>query len=354
MLAGRFSSDSSVDCRVDPLGPLSPDWTARDLPYDDALPHDEFYVVIDRDHAVPRNCTQLASVTRHRHWREVSMTYVAHCRLAPPLLDHAVAFVRLPAENMAPPQWAYVPEGWVMRDSAIAIDSAGDSASLTFQVSAYCDQGGCSLVTNTYVYGPVTMLVLHAWSVLWVYVDDVATTSHAYHVRHLGVVVIGLVGVAAVAATGRVVLRSWRWGLVAAAVLAAVPMWTGHAMFNVKDVPVATGHTLCTLALLLFVRDVPPRWPLRVGRAGFLVAGLVLTLGTRPGMWSGLTVLLAVAVVGVSGSPSRRAAVVTLAELLGACAVAAAALVASYPNLFGHPLRAAVPHQRGVLQLPRR
>ena len=87
MLAGRFSSDSSVDCRTDPLGPLSPDWTARDLPYDDALPHDEFYVVIDRDHAVPRNCTQLASVTRHRHWREVSMTYVARCRLDPPPLD---------------------------------------------------------------------------------------------------------------------------------------------------------------------------------------------------------------------------------------------------------------------------
>ena len=146
MLAGRFSSDSSVDCRTDPLGPLSPAWTTRDLPYDDALPHDEFYVVIDRDHAVPQNCTQLASVTRDRHLREVSMSYVARCRLAPPLLDHAVVFVRLPGENMAPPQWAYAPEGWVMRDSAIAIDSAGSSASLTFRVPAYCGQGGCSLL----------------------------------------------------------------------------------------------------------------------------------------------------------------------------------------------------------------
>ena len=136
MLAGRFSSDSSVDCRTDPLGPLSSIWTAQDLPYDDALPHDEFYVVIDRDHAVPRNCTQLASVTRHRHWREVSMTYVARCRLDPPSLAHAVTFVRLPGENMAPPQWAYAPEGWVMRESAIAIDSAGTSASLTFEVPA--------------------------------------------------------------------------------------------------------------------------------------------------------------------------------------------------------------------------
>jgi hypothetical protein len=145
MLAGRFSSDSSVDCRTDPLGPLMPAWSAQDLPYDDALPHDEFYVVIDRDHAVPQNCTQLASVTRHRHWREVSMSYVARCRLEPPLLDRTVAFVRLPGENMTPPQWAFAPEGWVMRESAYAIDSAGTSASLTFQVPADCRQVACSL-----------------------------------------------------------------------------------------------------------------------------------------------------------------------------------------------------------------
>lgn len=197
--------------------------------------------------------------------------------------------------------------------------------------------------TNTYVYGPVTMLLLHGWSVLWGVEGwhDVATTSHAYDVRHLGVVLIGLVGLMAVAAIGRVVLRSWRWGLVAAAVLAATPIWTGHEMFNVKDVPVATGHTLATLGLLVYVRKGPAPWPLRLARAGCLAAGLVLTLGTRPGMWSGLAVLCAVAVGGVFvASTNRRGAAITLAEGAGACAVAAAALVAIYPNLFGSPLRA--------------
>ncbi len=197
--------------------------------------------------------------------------------------------------------------------------------------------------TNTYVYGPVTMLVLHAWSVLWGVEgwQDVATTSLAYDVRHLGVVVIGLVGVVAVAAIGRVLLRSWRWGAVAAAVLAATPLWTGHEMFNVKDIPVATGHTLVTLGLLVYVRKPPASVGLRIARAGCLAAGLVLTLGTRPGMWSGLSVVLAVAVAGVLvTSITRRSAVVALAEVIGSCAVAAAALVAIYPNLFGSPLRA--------------
>ncbi|WP_322937305.1 hypothetical protein [Nocardioides bizhenqiangii] len=197
--------------------------------------------------------------------------------------------------------------------------------------------------TNTYVYAPVTMLLLHGWSVLWGVEGwhEVATTSHAYDVRHLGVVVIALAGLAAVAAVGRVVLGSWRWGVVAAAVLAATPLWTGHAMFNVKDVPVATGHTLVTLALVLHVRENPTRPSVRVARSGCLVAGLILTLGTRPGMWAGIGVVLAVSILAVLlVSATRRTAAVTLAELLLACGAAAGALVAIYPSLFGSPLRA--------------
>jgi hypothetical protein len=148
MRAGRFSSDSSVDCRTDPLGPLSSSWSAQGLPYDDLLPHDEFYVVIDRDHAVPRNCTRLAAVTRHRHWREVSMTYVARCRLAPRLLDGTVAFTHPIGDNMAPQLWAYAPEGWVMRESSDAIDAAGTAASLTFRTPGACAEAACTLVLD--------------------------------------------------------------------------------------------------------------------------------------------------------------------------------------------------------------
>jgi len=201
--------------------------------------------------------------------------------------------------------------------------------------------------TNTFVYAPVTMLLLHTWSVLlgvegW---HEVATSPHAYDVRHLGVVLIGLVGVAAVAVIGRVILRHWRWGLVAAAALAAVPMWTGHEMFNVKDVPVATGYTLVTLGLICFVREEPPGLRLRLARAGCLVVGLVLTLGTRPGMWPGLLAVVVVAVLGVllayrTATPARRLALVTLTELAASGAAAATALVAVYPHLFGAPLRA--------------
>lgn len=206
----------------------------------------------------------------------------------------------------------------------------------------YRGDGPGSDGTNTFVYGPVTMLLLHAWSVLWGGEGwgEVSTSPHAYDVRHLGVVLIGLIGVAAVAAIGRVLLRHWRWGLVAAAALATIPMWTGHEMFNVKDTPVATGHTLVTLGLLLCVRAEQPRALVRLARAGSLIAGLVLTLGTRPGMWPGLFAVLLVAVVGVILAASRRDALVVLAEIAASCFAAAVALVAIYPNLFGSPFEA--------------
>ncbi|MBO9523890.1 MAG: hypothetical protein J7518_20335 [Nocardioidaceae bacterium] len=147
LFAGRYSSDSSVDCRTDPLGPLSSAWSASARPLTDALPHDEFYALIDRDHEVPRNCTRLEAVTRHRHGREVAMTYVARCRLEPAELGaDPVAFRRTDAEpNMPPPLWQYAPEGWVMRASASAIDSAQREATLTFATDC---AGSCALVLD--------------------------------------------------------------------------------------------------------------------------------------------------------------------------------------------------------------
>jgi hypothetical protein len=142
-------------------------------------------------------------------------------------------------------------------------------------------EGSTAVDANTVVYGPVTMLLLHGLAVLtgveeW---GAVSSTSTAYDVRHLGVLLIGLVGTAAAAATTRTLLGSWRWGLFTAAALTALPMWTGHLMFNIKDVPVASGYTLMTLALVSMVAPTRGR---RGSRVWGLAAGIVLMVGTRP------------------------------------------------------------------------
>lgn len=189
-----------------------------------------------------------------------------------------------------------------------------------------------------YVYGPATMLLLQGWSLLWEVdgASGVAATPEAYAVRHLAIGLIAMLGVAAAASVTRILTRSWSWGLVTAAVLLALPVWAGHAMFNVKDVPVATGFTLATLGLaLLVVRSATarPRFALAGGVVS-LAAGIVLAVGTRPGIWPGIA--LGVLVVLVTRDWRRIVAVGV------ALALAYVALLGIYPEVFSTPVTALI------------
>jgi hypothetical protein len=193
---------------------------------------------------------------------------------------------------------------------------------------------------NAYVYGPVTTGLAHEINVLAGIErpGQVERTPDAYLVRHLVVAGLGLVGMAAAAVLGAIALGSWRWGVVVAGVLAALPLWTGNAMFNVKDTPVAAGQSLATLGLVLIAGSserVRPR-RLIVG-ATALAVGVVVMVGTRPGMWVSLAVSLAVflVVVAWSGSPHWQ----PLAAAGGAVVASYLALFAIYPVVFAHPLR---------------
>jgi hypothetical protein len=189
-----------------------------------------------------------------------------------------------------------------------------------------------------YVYGPATMLLLQGWSLLWGVdgASGVAATPEAYAVRHLAIGLIAMIGVAAAASLTRLLLRSWSWGLVTAGILLALPVWAGHSMFNVKDVPVATGFTLATLGLaLLVLRPMAARPRLAVvGGVAALTAGLVLAVGTRPGIWPGIA--LGVMLVLVTRDWRRIVAV-------GAALVLAyVALLGIYPEVFSTPVTALI------------
>lgn len=201
-----------------------------------------------------------------------------------------------------------------------------------------------------FVYGPATMLLLHGLGRV-AGTDEpgsAGVSDEAYVVRHLGVAALSLLGVLAVVCTGRLLLRRWDWALVAGATLAAIPLWTGHAMFNLKDVPVGTGYALATLGLTLITRAGPP--PHRaVALAGplSLAAGTWLAVGTRPGMWTGVAASCGALVVCWllgAGDGSLRARVTAdrrrYRDLAVGLALAAAALWAIYPNVFSSPLHA--------------
>lgn len=144
-----------------------------------------------------------------------------------------------------------------------------------------------------YVYAPVAALVGHAVAEVsgaeaW---GGFSESPAAYTARHLAAGFMALIGVLAAGLTVRVITRSWRWGVLGAAMVASIPMWVGHGMFNGKDLPVATGYTLATLGLIVMLtRNYESgRW-IRAGAVASLVLGLVLAVGTRPA--SGLPIVL--------------------------------------------------------------
>lgn len=259
-----------------------------------------------------------------------------------------------------PPRWfvwlcaaVVVAAGVVTVVGAFRIGITVDETFHVVRLRNYLDQGWYLLdddlrpsgpgawVTDSYVYAPVAALLLHLLNVVagneaWA---EVSTSPDAYVVRHLGIVFLALCTLAATAATTRLVAASWRWAVVACAVLAALPMWSGHAMFNVKDVPVAAGYTFVTLACMLVAVGEPSRRRRRAAAIALLAVGVLLAVGTRPAIWPGLAAALGLLVLvslPVAGRPGHwwRIGDAALGSVAGL-----AVLTAVYPSVFLHPVR---------------
>lgn len=203
-------------------------------------------------------------------------------------------------------------------------------------------------VADRYVYGPVTMLFLHGLAMVWGVEDPgvISASADAYAVRHVGIALIGLVGVAAAICIGRLVLSSWRWGLFVGAVLVSTPMWTGHLMMNPKDVSVATGYTVLTLGLMLLTVSSRQTWRHRLVPPILVTLGIFLAIGTRPGIWAGvaasLVTFVVIQIIADLRSEAGNRRWGRYAGLGGSVALAGVALAAVYPAIFTHPVAVVV------------
>jgi hypothetical protein len=196
-----------------------------------------------------------------------------------------------------------------------------------------------------FVYAPVVALLGHVLGVVvgteeW---QTVSESADAYVVRHLVIAGLGVLGLAAVASTARLLVGCWRWGIVAAAVLSAIPLYTGHAMYNIKDLPVASGYAVATLGAVAITRpDIETR-RVRVLAVLALALGIWIAAGVHPAMLVGIGASILVA-LGASWVRIRRGDVIARARMRTRLLVAVAgslagyfALVATYPKLFLRP-----------------
>jgi hypothetical protein len=195
---------------------------------------------------------------------------------------------------------------------------------------------------NAYVYAPATVRVMHAFNELAGNEEsgEASYDAAAFIVRHYVVAAMSVLGVLAAFGLAWLMLGSWRWGVVAAGALAAIPMWTGHAMFNPKDTPVAVGNTLMTFAIAGLVVAAARTGRIRLLAAGAaviaMIFGITLMVGTRPGMWPAVAgaVITTLFVLAIGRSLDRW----VLLGLGGGLIASYGALWKLYPKVFSHPI----------------
>lgn len=207
-----------------------------------------------------------------------------------------------------------------------------------------------SYVWGVYVYGPVGELFSHLTTMFlgeetW---GTTSFTARAYAGRHIGVGLMGLLGIISVAFTMRVWSGSWRWALVAGAILGTIPLWVGHSMFNIKDVPVAAGCALSVLGIAIIIAtQFREQRGLHSWGLVALLLGTVLAAGTRAAMGVLVAACLFIGVLALwlftcfsgpgSFAKSTKSALVKLGEGLGVLLLGYLALVLIYPKAFINP-----------------
>jgi hypothetical protein len=146
-------------------------------------------------------------------------------------------------------------------------------------------------LSSPFVYGPAFSALAHLVNVALgnEAMNEISTAAEAYQVRHLVVALLGLATVACAGVAVRVLTRDLLAAIWGAAALLAIPVWAGQSMFNIKDIPVASGYTFVTVGLVLGLasasRDSWPS-PRRLLAVSSLVGfGVVIGVGTRSAMW---------------------------------------------------------------------
>ena len=208
------------------------------------------------------------------------------------------------------PVWVLIPAALVLALNVLQLVIGAWQSSPTSDASTYVLWLQNLLTNGSYSFpnsgtheghGPISALLQHVSAILfgtesW---SETQWTAESNSARHLAIAVMSISGLAGAAVCTGLLLRSWRWGVVAATTLSAVPSWTGHGMFNTTDVPAAAGYTLVTASTVLVIR--PLRSPARTKAGAFALAwlGWILAFGSRPGLWPALVVSIALGGVAV-------------------------------------------------------
>lgn len=134
---------------------------------------------------------------------------------------------------------------------------------------------------NLYVYGPVQDIISHKLNVFLGNEDQdlISLSVKAYEIRHLTTTLIFCLLLIFTYLTIYIYTRSFKYSILSVIILLSIPELAGHSMFNQKDVVVAVGVTILTYSLFLLSLEKIIYFYV------FGIIGMVLSLGSRPGIW---------------------------------------------------------------------
>ncbi len=134
---------------------------------------------------------------------------------------------------------------------------------------------------NLYVYGPIQDIISHKLNVVLGNEEQnfISSDVRAHEIRHLTTAFIFGLLLILTYITIFIYTQSHKYSILSVIILLSIPELVGHSMFNQKDVAVAVGITITTYSLYLLSLEK------RIYFYFFGIIGMVLSLGSRPGIW---------------------------------------------------------------------
>lgn len=149
-------------------------------------------------------------------------------------------------------------------------------------------------------YGPVWSLFLHltnftfgieTWGIP-------STSAEAFEMRHYTTVVLSFIATISLATALYLATRSSFVAVSTFAFIQALPLWSGYAMFAIKDMPVAAGYTIFTAGIIASFFSRSPT--AHIFSFTLISLGIILSVGVRTAMWLPFAITLGLAVIYVA------------------------------------------------------
>jgi hypothetical protein len=136
---------------------------------------------------------------------------------------------------------------------------------------------------TSYIYGPLIGGISNLINTL-IGNGSIGNYIHnalTFQVTHLITALVGLMGTLTFLLLRKTMNLFHYVGLLTVFILLSIPVWTGNLFHNLKDIPLATGYTLISTGLILFVLNFSNK-KIKTASQLIICVAILLIMGTRP------------------------------------------------------------------------